>query len=1011
MKNFFVSYKSPLAIVTAIILLAGLVVYSQMQTSLFPEITFPKIVVIADDGLQPEDKMLITVTKPLEDALNQVPGVQLLHSITSRGSVEIQAFMDWNLNIDLANQQIESAINQIRNSLPAEVEITVKKMNPSILPVMGYVLNGDSKTSIELNQIANTIVAPFIGQVQGVSSVKNIGGKSKEYWIEMNADKMSSLGITSENILDAINNGNFISANGFVTDYKRMYLSVTNAGLSSLKDLQNLVVSFQGNRVIKLMDVAGISIHEKKEFTRINANGKPALLVGVIKEPSSNLIDITNAVKLKVDELNKNVLPKGVQLSPYYIQADFVNDSIKSVTDSLWLGLILAMVVAIIFLRSFKTSLVILITIPVTVCLSLIFIYLFGYTFNIMTIGALAASIGLIIDDAIVVVEQIHRTHEEQPKLETKQLLSGAVKYLFPAMVGSSLSTIVIFLPFSIMSGVAGSYFNVLTNTMIITLVCSFFVTWILLPVIYLLVAGKKSEATNEVSVIVKEVKQHSWISFFIKKPWISISFCVILVVCFLFVYSRLETGFLPDMDEGTIVLDYSTPPGTSLDETNSVLNQVEKMLVIIPEVQSYSRRTGTQMGFFITEPNTGDYLIQLKKDRSRTTDEVIDDIRQHIESTQPSLTVDFGQVIGDMLGDLMASVQPVEIKIYGNDKKVLQTLADSVANLVEQVNGAADVFDGNVISGPSIEIKPKYDMLAVYNITPANFQMQLQTQGEGEEAGNIFENQQQTPIRLIYPNASNQSIEEIKAMNVFQPDGKLIPLQRVADVSVNSGSSEINREDLQLMAAVTARLNNRDLGSVMKDIQHSVSMHVHLPSGYSVAYGGAYAQQQQSFKELLMILICACMLVFTVIVFLFKQIKIALLILFISILGITGGLFALYLTGTPLNVSSYTGLIMMVGIIGENAIFTFLQFNETRRNKSVEGSIVFAISTRLRPKLMTALGAIIALFPIALGIGAGAQLHQPLAITVIGGFLVALPLLLIVFPTLLNIFYNDKVK
>jgi multidrug efflux pump subunit AcrB len=373
-------------------------------------------------------------------------------------------------------------------------------------------------------------------------------------------------------------------------------------------------------------------------------------------------------MEAKIEDLKK-ILPKDIHIKPYYIQADFVNDSVKSVTDSLWIGLVLAIIVAIIFLRSVKASVTILITIPITIFLTLIILYAVGYNFNIMTLGAIAAAIGLIIDDAIVVVEQIHRTHEEHPDEPSSELVQKAIRYLFPAMVGSSLSTIVIFIPFLLMTGVAGSYFSVMTNTMIITLVCSFFVTWIGLPVIYLLLTRKGPKKIKQKEKP-QHVKKQKWVSFFIFKPYISFGIIAALIIAIILILPRLETGFLPEMDEGSIVLDYVSPPGTSLEETDRMLREAEKIITSVPEVEAYSRRTGTEMGFFITEPNSGDYLIQLKKSRDRTTNDVIEELRQKIESTQPALRIDFGQVIGDMLGDLMASIQPVEIKIFGDNQK-----------------------------------------------------------------------------------------------------------------------------------------------------------------------------------------------------------------------------------------------------------------------------------------------------------------------------------------------------
>ncbi len=1005
MKNFFVAYKNPLTVLLVIILMGGLFVYGKLQTALFPEITFPKIKVIADAGLQPVDKMMVTVTKPLENAIKQVPDLQYVRSTTSRGSCEISAFMDWNANIDLSQQRIESKINEIKSNLPPETQVTVEKMNPSILPVMGYTLETHQLSAMQLKQLANYTIKPFLSQVSGVSEVRIIGGKTKEYWLSLDAQKMSTLSITPDMLNAAMGQTGFIRSNGYLSDYHFLYLTVTDATVHSKEDIGNIVVRNTGRRVILVKDIAEVAVQEAVEYTKINANGREALLIAVIKQPNSNLVAISTAMEQKVEELRK-VLPKGVTIQPYYIQADFVNDSVRSVTDSLWIGLALAIFVAILFLRSVKASATILITIPVTLCLSLIVLYAIGYTFNIMTLGAIAAAIGLIIDDAIVVVEQIHRTHEEHPGEPSRALLSKAIHYLFPAMLGSSISTIVIFLPFMLMSGVAGAYFKVLTNTMIITLVCSFFVTWIGLPVIYLLLT---KEGRKRRQIKPHNVKNQRWVAFFIRRPWLSLLMMGALAGLTWWIVPQLETGFLPEMDEGSIVLDYNSPPGTSLQETDRMLREVEKMIVATPEVQAYSRRTGTEMGFFITEPNRGDYLIQLKKSRTKTTDEVIEDLRKQIEGTQPALRIDFGQVIGDMLGDLMTSVQPIEIKIFGNDQHTLQGLSRQVAGIVSGVAGTADVFDGIVIAGPSVSVQPDYARLAQFGLTPASLQYQLQTSLEGNIVGTVPEKEQLTDIRMVYPGSRTRSVADIGRMQVFLPGGQLKPIGDLATVTVTAGDAEIQRENLQSMGVVSGRLEGRDLGSVIRDIQEKVGGKIMLPPGYHIEYGGAYADQQQSFRELLTILITASLLVFGVILFLYREFAVALIILLVAVLGISGSYLALYLTHTPLNVGSYTGLIMIVGIIGENAIFTFLQFRESLATQGVDEAMIYAISTRLRPKLMTALGAITALLPLALGIGTGAQLHQPLAIAVIGGFVIALPLLLIVLPSLLRWLYRRR--
>ncbi len=909
----------------------------------------------------------------------------------------------------MAQQRIQAKISEISNSLPAGVNITVERMNPSILPVMGYSLESHSRTPIEMKQLALYTISPYLSRVQGVSEVRVIGGKTKEYEVVLNQQKMNSLDITPDVVSNAIAQNDIIESNGYLNDYRQMYLTITDASVNSLQQLQNIVVSNNNKRIVLLKDIADVSINEAKEYVKINANGHEGLLLAIIKQPNANLVDLSTQMEKQVADLQK-ILPKDVILKPYYIQSDFVNDAIKSVTDSLWIGLALAIIVAMLFLRSFKASCVILVTIPVTLLLTIIVLFATGQTLNIMTLGAIAAAIGLIIDDAIVVVEQIHRTHEEHPDDTSTILVQKAIKYLFPAMVSSSLSTIVIFLPFELMSGVAGAYFKVLTNTMLITLVCSFFVTWLALPVIYILFSKKSKVKTQNSKDKAHAVKSQRWVSFFIHNSYISFAFIAALIIAIILIYPNLGTGFLPDMDEGSIVLDYVSPPGTSLAETDRMLQAIEKEIVKVPEVQAYSRRTGTQMGFFITEPNTGDYLIQLKKDRSRSTDEVIADIRKRIESTQPALRVDFGQVIGDMLGDLMTSVQPIEIKIFGTDETTLHQLSKQVASVVENVKGTADVFDGITITGPTISIQPNAINLAQYGITQTNFQSQLQTALEGNVAGIVYDKNRQTDVRIMYPNNNTRSLDEIKQMQIFLPGGQLKSIASLANIQLNPGEAEIQREDMQNMGVVEARLDNRDLGSAMKEIQQKISKAISLPQGYSIEYGGAYAEQQQSFHELLIILITSSLLVFGVILFMFKDYHIALIILLIAMLGIAGSFMALYFTATPLNVGSYTGLIMIVGIIGENAIFTFLQFRESyNETHDADRAVVYAISTRLRPKLMTALGAIIALMPIALGIGTGAQLHQPLAIAVIGGFVIAIPLLLIVLPTFIRMMYKRK--
>jgi heavy metal efflux system protein len=1005
MKNLFVRFKSPISVILLLVLLGGAYSYKNLKTSLFPDVTFPKIKVIADNGEQPVDKMMVTVTKPLEDAIKRVEKLSLIRSATSLGTCEISAFMEWGADIDLAKQQLESRINQIKNTLPPDVQITIEKMNPSILPVMGYSLQSKTKNQIELKMIAEYLVKPYLSRVEGVAAVEVIGGKNKEYRIILNQEKMSTLRISPQEIESAFQQTDFIKSNGYTIDYNRLYLTVTDATIRNKEQLENLVLVNDAARKIKVSDIAKVEVAEQTEYIKIKADGMDIPLVAVLKQPNSNLIDVSNEVMAKAAELNK-LLPEGVTLKPYYNQSEFVHDSIRSIIDVLWVGLLLALVVATIFLRSFKASGVILITIPITLALTFIVLKFIGYDFNIMTIGAIAASIGLIIDDAIIVVEQIHRTHEEHPERKPNELVGKAIHFLFPAMVSSSLSTIVILIPFELMTGIAGAYFKILTQTMIITLFCSFVVTWLGLPVVYLLFSQNRELGKQHLDV---KPKQKHWVGFFVRRPYISVIIVIGLIASILILIPKLETGFLPEMDEGSIVLDYKTPPGTSLEETNRLLKQVDKILESVPEVKTYSRRTGTQMGFFITEPNDGDYLIELYKNRDKTTVEVADIIRKKVEQALPFLQTEYLQVVSDMLGDLMESGNPIEVKIFGTDHEKIQELSRQVGDSLETIDGVEDVYNGILVAGPMLNVLPKEDKLKQFGMTADDLHSQVQTCLEGTVIGSIPEREQFTDIRMIYPENNHTPLEKLKNVKICTPAGDYLPLHMFADFSVKSGVAEIDRENLQTMSMVTARLNGIDLGKGMKAIKEKLQS-ISLPPSYQIVYAGSYAQQQKSFAELLKILAMGALLVFTVVLFMFKSLKISVTVLFLSLLGISGSVLALYFTGTPLNVGSYTGLIMIIGIIGENSIFTIQQFLFELKNSNVDNALGFAISARLRPKLMTATGAIIALTPLALGIGSGAKMHQPLAIAVIGGLIIALPLLLIVLPGFLKLLYRKYI-
>ncbi len=573
-------YRRPILFIGVLLLLAGVWSYTQMQTNLFPEVQFPRITVIADAGQQPVDRMMIAVTKPLESAVKKVQGVTTVKSSTGSGSCVVDVFFRWGTDIYALKSQLESRINEIKGFLPAGTVISTEAMNQSLFPVYGFTLESKTHSRIALRDAANLVVRPMFSQVDGISNVVVNGGKAKEFVVKPDASKMTALGITPTQIKAAFSQTNFVMGNGNVADYNRLYLTLTDTRLNDIEEIRNVIVRNDGKRIIRLRDIAQVEIEEQQEFLKINADGNDAVLVDLVKQPGINLLDFAKNVEKKADEIRRQ-LPPGYELKPYYNQSAFVGNSIHSVLRTIYEGLFLALIVMVLFLRSWRASLVVMLTIPVTIAFSILLCYLAGISINVMSLGAMAASVGLIIDDAIVIIEQIYREHEERPEADRFTVARHAIRNLYPAMVASSLSTIVIHFPFRLMSGLAGSFFKELSDTMQLTLVASFLVTWLLLPVLHLIIGYKKqlrpktAPATTDLEA--SAIKKVHILTSLYRKPAVSVAFVLLLGLGGWLASPRLSSGILPDLDEGTIVLDYHSPAGTDIEETDRLCRQMER--------------------------------------------------------------------------------------------------------------------------------------------------------------------------------------------------------------------------------------------------------------------------------------------------------------------------------------------------------------------------------------------------------------------------------------------------
>ncbi|CAN5417975.1 efflux RND transporter permease subunit [soil metagenome] len=1029
------SYSRPLLFIGLLLLLSGIYAFVNMRTSLFPEVMFPRVSIIADAGQLPIHRMMITVTKPLEGAIRRVRGVTAIKTYTSRGNVTIDVFFEWGLDTYKQKLEVESRINEIQGLLPPQMTISTAAINQSTFGVYGLSLIGPSYNLVELRDAGNLIVRPALADVPGISNAVIWGGRSKEMVLRPDIGKMAALGVSTTNIMNAFASVNIVLGNGMINEHGKQYLTLTDSRFQDVQDLEDVVIRADSIRTIRASDIATVVVQESQAQTRTSANGSEAVLIDIVKQPEMNLVDFTRGIQQRLDEIRAK-LPRGMTLITNYDQSAFVDASISSVVKTIYEGLILAIIVMFFFLRSWRASMVVLITIPITIAFTLTILSFLGITINVMSLGAIAASIGLIIDDAIVVIEQIYRTHEESgnESMSTAKhryaTTKKAITFLFPAMLASSLATIVIHFPFRLMSGLAGSFFTELSDTMQISMATSFLVTWLILPVLHITIGGKvASKVARDTTQNGKPPtpKNLTWLTKRFAQPVWGATFVVLIVAGALWAYSSLETGFLPVLDEGTIVLDYFAGPGSSLDETDTECRRIDKIVLAHPDVETYSRRTGVRMSARGVPPNYGDYLIQLHTNRSKSTEDVISDLRTQIAASVPMMKISFGQRIADLLGDMMSTPEPIEIKVMGPSYDSLVHMAKQLGGIMQRVSGVADIDDGLWNSGPTVTCTPNTELISQYGISVQEFQNQLTAYVGGVElsVGNVLQSpspaqaamsgglqigqyqdrEQMRRIMLRFVDYNKNSIDALKQQPILFPGGNTKPLGELCTIQLKQGTFDLYREDMRTAVVVVARLEHRDLGGAINDIKQHVLSEMRLPRGYSIVYGGAYKEQQRSFHELLTILSIATLLVFTVVLFLFRRFRLAFVILFISVLGICGCIIALALIGIPLNVSSYTGMIMVVGILAENAIFTVFQFQaHYRETGELDTSIDFALRQRIRPKLMTAIGAIMALLPLALGIGVGAQMQQPLAIAVIGGFVVGLPLLLLVLPTMLRL-------
>jgi len=1013
-EHWTARFSRPIIFVILTLIGAGVYLAFTIPVAVFPSTNFPRIVVGIDNGVAPINQMEVTVTRPIEEAMNSVPGLEKVRSTTSRGSAEVNLYFNWNVDMFQTLQSVNAALARVQPSLPPTAKLTANRLTFAAFPILAYSLTSDTMTQSDLWELANYTFKPRLNRVNGVSMVVVQGGKVPEFQIEPDPAKLLQAQITVPEILDAVSKTNMIDSPGLIENNHELSLTLVSGQTRDPSEIANIVIKSSPSGVpVRIGDIASVHPSVMPVYTMVTANGKPAVLLNVFRQPDSNTVAVADAASLELEQIRK-ALPTGVKVQTFYDQSILVHDSIASVRDAILVGLLLAAIILVLFLRDWGSSLVAGLVIPATIAITLIFLRAVGESLNLMTLGGLAAAVGLVIDDAIVVVENIvlHRDSGQS----RGEAIRSAIREIRVPLVGSTITPIVVFLPLISMAGVEGTFFRALAVTVGTALLTSLALALTWTPTLsHYLLRKQKAGKVTEVAGPHGHVSATGFMGrvtnfygrslrFVLAYPLALAVACIALIVGSYFCYDNLGSDLLPAMDEGAFILDYLMPAGSSLDDTNEVLLGVEKILQATPEVEGTSRRTGLQLGLqAVTEANNGDFTVRLKRDRKRSIEDVISDIRGKINDEYPYLDIEFPQLLQDMIGDLTDSPEPMEIKLFSQDAELLKEWGPKIGEKVKKVKGVVDVKDGleNTISGSAITMSVDPAVAARSGFSAQEIELDASAILQGEPASApVVVNDRAYTIRVRFPDTSRESLDQIKnTVITSSATGKSATLGALAGFQTEPGQTEIIRENLQRRIAVTGRFEGMSLGEGIDAVQQVVA-DMHVPSSIRVVYGGTYQEQQRSFGDLAVVLALAVVLVFIVLLFEFRTFAAPLAILASALLSTSGVFLALLLTRVSFNISSFMGLIMVIGIVAKNGIL-LLDADQRFRSEgySVLEAMVEAGERRLRPILMTALATIAGMIPLSLAIGAGSQMLQPLAIAVIGGLLASMVLSLIVTP------------
>ncbi len=988
---------------------AGAVVASRMPSGIYPDVEFPRIVVVARGGDAPPAVTQVALARPLETALATVLGVERIRSRTIRGATELSLQFAPGTDMWRALQLVESRVGEARSSLPPGVEIVTERLTTSSYPVITFNLTGDID-SRRLRELAEFVLRPALSRVRGVGRVDVLGGDVREIEVILNPERCAALHLTPDQVADKLRAETVLQAVGRFSEAHQLVTVMASGEPHGVGDIQAIPVAVgPDGSPVPLSAIADVREGAEDRLLRVAGPGGETVLMSVARLPGASTPDVVSAVVATANDVAKS-LPAGVKLVPVYDQAQLVDESMRSVRDAILVGILLCVAVIALFLKDARAGLVAAVAVPVTLGITFLPVDLFGQSLNLMSLGGLAVAIGLVIDDAIVVVEAIGRRVEEgMPPSESAE---RGTRALMAALLGTTATTVVVFLPLAWLEGVVGKFFSALAATLAAAVALSLAVAIVVVP----LAAARwirprqrlprlGSGFADTYARLVRPI---------LRRPWIGLAAAIAL--CGLAVASALNapTGFLPTMDEGAFVFDYFLPAGTSLDDTDAVVRKIEKILRETPEVQTYSRRTGAELGpAAATLVNRGDIMVRLKprSERSRDADDVIADVRDRVAREVPEARAEFVQVLQDVLNDLAGTPRPIEIKLFGDDYDLLRKKAQEVADRIKDVPGLVDLYPG--FEGDAPELRFRIDPAAAARLgkTAADIATDLDTALHGQVASLIRRPDRPIGVRVRYPDDVRFDPNQVVRLPLLAGAQGVVPISAVATAERESSPTELLRENLRPVVIVTADHEKRDIGSVMKDVRARLRSLV-LPVGYRMEFGGQYEGQLETFRNLAAVMAFGLIAVLVVLFAQFRRARLALLVLASVPLSVVGALATLWATAIPLNASSLMGCVLLVGLVVKNGILLLEQAESLHdEGKPIDEALVGAGRIRVRPILMTTLATIAGLAPLALGLGSGAEIQRPLAVAVIGGLVVSTAVSLFILPALVRLVSPEPLR